>query len=74
MSGNTYWNLATDPDKSRGLRNSEWLGHVRQSFLEPGQETGYVWFLGMLDWKEFFYDLHFPNSPNISPLDSTELL
>jgi hypothetical protein len=27
-----------------------------------------------LDSKEFFDDLHFTNSPSVSPLNSTELL
>jgi hypothetical protein len=54
MSGNTYWNPTTDPDKSYGLRNSEWPGHVRQRFLDPGQETGYVHFFWQLGLKGVF--------------------
>jgi hypothetical protein len=29
MFGNTYWNPTMDPNKSRGLRNSEWPRYVR---------------------------------------------
>jgi hypothetical protein len=29
MFDKTYWNPAMDPDKSGGLRNLEWPGHVR---------------------------------------------
>jgi hypothetical protein len=43
MSSKAYWNLATDPDKSGGLRNSEGarhvrarVGHVRFCLLEFG--------------------------------------
>jgi hypothetical protein len=45
-----YWNPASEPDIPGELEKLEWPrhvraggGHVRQSLLEPGQETGYVW-------------------------------
>jgi hypothetical protein len=36
MSGKGYWNLATDPNKSEGLRKLEGARHVRAYFLEFG--------------------------------------
>jgi hypothetical protein len=75
MSDFSYWNSSMDPDKSRGLRKFEWSGHVRAGaryvqfcLLEPGQETNMFGFFGELDSKEFFDDLYFTNSPNVSPL------
>jgi hypothetical protein len=36
MSGKGYWNLATDSNKSEGLRKLEGPRHVRAYFLEFG--------------------------------------
>jgi hypothetical protein len=64
-----------DPDKSEGLRKSEWprhvrarAGHVRFCLQKHGQEKDMSEFFGELDSKVFFDDLHFTNSPYVSPL------
>jgi hypothetical protein len=39
-----------------------------KSFWNPVKRSDMSEFSGKLDWKEFFDDLHFTNSPNVSPL------
>jgi hypothetical protein len=70
-----YWNPTMDPDKFGGLRKFEWpkhvwvgAGHVLFCLLKPSQEMDMSEFSGELDSKKFFDDLHFTNSPNVSPL------
>jgi hypothetical protein len=45
-----------------------------KGFWNPVRRLDMFDFSDKLDWKEFFDDLYFTNSQNVSPLDSSELL
>jgi hypothetical protein len=68
MSGIAYWNPASEPDMLDRMGKLEWPGHVRQSLLKPGQETGYVqiflasWFGNkfLMIWTSPTHSMHPP--------------
>jgi hypothetical protein len=39
-----------------------------EGFWKPARRPDLSGFSGKLDWKEFFDDLHFTNSPSVPPL------
>jgi hypothetical protein len=75
MLDNTYWNLAMDPNKFGGLRNSERFIHVRArgrtcSAKVSGTRSGdRICLVFLASWigRSFFDDLHFTNSPSVPP-------